>query len=200
MNATAVIDTADILLAQPIAVRPGETIDFSGTALSVDFAPISGGGVVMSASTEDGTLAFVGGEAPYFQIDLPVAGRTWRIARPTAVRGDILRRPDPANPAQIEWLGRVDLLVQPGSNSSAIALKAQAPILLDRQPYDGRIVTAPMVVGPQGPIDRSYTDEQVALLQAQLDTALSVIDVLSPPSLDFSRPAMAGVSPPVHRI
>jgi len=167
MNATAVIDTADILLAQPIAVRPGETIDFSGTALSVDFTPIRGGPVVMSASTADGTLAFVGGDAPYFRIDLPVAGRTWRVERPTAVRGDILRRPDPMNPAQIEWLGRTELLVLPGSSSAAIALAAQAPVLLDAQPYDGRIATAPMLIGPQGspayPAFDPLTDEGKAL-------------------------------------
>lgn len=151
MNATAVIDTADILLAQPITVAPGETVDFSGTALSVDFTPIRGGPVVMSASTADGTLAFVGGATPYFRIDLPVAGRTWRIERPTAVQGDILRQPDPSNPAQIEWLGRVALLVNPGSNSPALATSDRQGIRLrDVQPYDGRIVTAPMVVGPQG--------------------------------------------------
>lgn len=150
-NATAVIDTADILLAQPIAARPGESIDFSGTALSVDFEATPGGGVVMAASTSDGTLAFVGGPAPYFRIDLPVAGRTWRIARPTAVRGDILRRPDPSDPSKVEWLGRITFTVNPGSGSPAIAQKAQAPVLLDIQPYDGRIVTAPMAVGPQGP-------------------------------------------------
>ncbi|KQP67590.1 hypothetical protein ASF52_19035 [Methylobacterium sp. Leaf112] len=150
MNATAVIDTADILLAQPITVAPGETIDFSGTALTVDFASIRGGAVVMSASTADGTLAFVGGAAPYFRIDLRVADRTWRIARPTSVRGDILRRPDPMNPAQVEWLGRIELRVLPGSISDAIILPAQSPVLIDAQPYDGRIVTAPMVMGPQG--------------------------------------------------
>lgn len=150
-NATAVIDTADILLAQPITVAPGETIDFSGTALSIDFAPIRGGPVVMSASTADGTLAFVGGATPYFRIDLPVAGRAWRVARPTAVRGDILRQPDPASPAQIEWLGRIDLIIHPGSDSSGIAGAAQAPVLIPAQPYDGRIVTAPMLIGPQGP-------------------------------------------------
>lgn len=38
--------------------------------------------------------------------------------------------------------------------------------------------------GPPGPVDRSYTDDQVALL-------LEAIDLLTPPSLDFSKPKNA---------
>ena len=53
--------------------------------------------------------------------------------------------------------------------------------------------------GEQGPIDHSYTDAQVAVLQGELNAALGIIDALSPPNLDFSRPAMVGISPPIHR-
>lgn len=41
--------------------------------------------------------------------------------------------------------------------------------------------------GPDGPTDHTYTDAQVAILLGQLDA-------LSPPSLDFSRPAMVGAA------
>jgi hypothetical protein len=67
----------------------------------------------------------------------------------------------------VEWLGRIELLVLPGSSSEAIALAAQSPVLLDAQPYDGRIVTVPMLIGPQGPpaypAFDSLTDEGKAL-------------------------------------
>jgi hypothetical protein len=55
------------------------------------------------------------------------------------------------NPERIEWLGRIEFFVEPGSNSSGIATPARAPVLSSGQPYDGRIVTAPMIVGPQRP-------------------------------------------------
>lgn len=149
---TAVIDTADWPLAVPLQPAAGRPIDFSGSTLTIALTPIFGGPVVAEASSADGSLTFVpasGAVPAYFALDLPVAGRAWRIGRPTTVAGDILRRPDPDGPA-VEWLGRVTLRVLPGSDSSAIAQAAPAPVLIDAQPYDGRIATAPMLVGPQG--------------------------------------------------
>ena len=151
--ATTVIDSADWSLAIPIATAPGETIDFSGTLLTIALTPILGGEPIATADSTAGTLTFVpaAGLVPaYFALDLRVKDRTWRVSRITKVMGDILRHPDPAFPLYIEWLGRVSLTVRPGSNSSGIALPSMAPVLTDAQPYDGRIVATPMLVGPQG--------------------------------------------------
>ncbi|KAB1079401.1 hypothetical protein [Methylobacterium soli] len=150
---TSVIDTADWRLAIPLQA-PGDPLDFSGTLLTIALTPILGGPPIATADSEAGTLAFMpasGAIPAYFALDLRVKDRTWRISAPTDVVGDVLRHPDPAFPAYIEWLGRVRLKVLPGSNSSGIAAAAGfSPVLIDAQPYDGRIVTAPMAFGPQG--------------------------------------------------
>ena len=154
-HATAVIDTADWLLAIPVRAADGTSVDFSATPLSIDFRPINGGPVVCSASTAVGTLAFVAATTmpavdAYFRLDLRVAARTWTVSAPTAVYGDLKRHPDPLDPAREEWLGRVALTVHPGSDSAGITAVASTPILLPVQPYDGRILAAPLLVGPQG--------------------------------------------------
>lgn len=149
---TAVIDTADWVLAVPLEAS-GNPLNFSGTSLSIALTPIFGGPPIARAQSADGSLTFVPATADtlaYFAINLRVKDRTWRVARQTAVDGDILRHPDPGNPLYTEWLGRVSLTVAPGSGSTGILTPAQAPVLTDIQPYDGRIVTAPMALGIQG--------------------------------------------------
>lgn len=150
MNPTAVIDVADWLLAVPIQPVSGQTVDFSGTALSLALTPTFGGDPIAVASSEDGSLTFVPGAVPYFAINLRVADRTWRVSRTTTIFGDILRHPDPTNPDHVEWLGRLTLRVNPGSNSTGIATPATSPVLIPAQPYEGRLVAAPVIVGPQG--------------------------------------------------
>lgn len=54
------------------------------------------------------------------------------------------------------------------------------------------IIEAIAVPGEQGPDNTGYVNAQIAALQAQ-------IDMLLPPSFDFSRTAMAGVLPPTRR-
>ena len=154
-HATVVIDSADWLLAIPVRATDGSDVDFSATPLSIAFRPINGGSVVCEATTEDGMLEFVAATTmpavdAYCRVDLRVAARTWTVSAPTAVYGDLKRHPDPLNPLREEWLGRVALTVHPGSDSAGIAAVASTPILLPIQPYDGRIVAAPMLVGPQG--------------------------------------------------
>ncbi|TXN33888.1 hypothetical protein [Methylobacterium sp. WL19] len=150
MNPTAVIDNADWLLAVLIQPVSGQTVDFSGTALFLALTPTFGGDPIAIASSEDGSLTFVPGATPYFAIDLRVADRTWRVSRVTSVLGDILRYPDPANPDHVEWLGRLALRVHPGSSSSGIVSEATSPVLIPAQPFEGRLVAAPVIVGPQG--------------------------------------------------
>lgn len=150
MNPTAVIDVADWLLAVPIQPVAGQAVDFSGTALSLALTPVFGGDPIAVASSADGSLTFVSGPAPYFAIDLRVADRTWRVSRVTSVLGDILRQPNSANPDHVEWLGRLALRVHPGSSSSGIASLATSPVLILAQPYEGRLVAEPVIVGPQG--------------------------------------------------
>lgn len=149
---TAVIDVADWHLAIPLKATSG-TLDFSDTLLTIALTPILGGDPIATANSEAGTLTFVpaAGLVPaYFALDLRVKDRTLRVGRPTHVVGDVLRHPDPLMPLYVEWVGRVSLTVLPGSNSTGIATPAFAPVLTDAQPYDARILTAPMVVGPQG--------------------------------------------------
>lgn len=150
MNPTSVLDTADWLLAIPVKQASGEAIDFSGTALSLAFTPVFGGEPIATASSTDGSLSFVPGLNPYFAVNLPVANRTWRVSAITTVFGDVLRQPDPLNHLLVEWLGREALRVHPGSNSSGIASAASSPVLIPAQPYDGRLVMTPLIVGPQG--------------------------------------------------
>jgi hypothetical protein len=150
MNPTPVIDTADWLLAVPVQTVAGQTVDFSGTVLSLALTPTFGGDPIAVASSEDGSLTFVPGAVPYFAIDLRVADRTWRVSRTTTIFGDILRYPDPANSDHVEWLGRLALRVNPGSNSTGIATPATSPVLIPAQPYEGRLVATPVIVGPQG--------------------------------------------------
>lgn len=143
---------------------------------------VQGGAPVATADSNDGSLVFVpaSGSAPaYFTLDLPVAARTFRVKAVTAVAADILWHPDPNDPAPADWLGRVQFRVHPGSGSAGIALPAQAPVLIPAQPYEGRIATEPMVVGPQGPVDRSYTDEQVADLIGGAPTGRQTLKGLS---------------------
>ena len=169
---TSVLDTADWSLAIPLA-SPGP-LDFSGGRLKAAVTTVQGGAPIATATSDDGSLAFVpasGSRAAYFKVDLPVEGRTWRTKTVVSVAADILWYPDPNDPAPADWLGRVFFVVHPGTNSAGIALPAQAPVLIPAQPYEGRIATEPMVVGPQGPIDRSYTDEKVAVLEGKLAAA-----------------------------
>ncbi|WP_407529454.1 hypothetical protein [Methylobacterium oryzisoli] len=179
LHATAVIDTADWPLAIPVRAADGTSVDFSTTPLSIGFRPINGGPVVTSASTAAGTLAFVAATSTvdaYFRLDLRVAARTWTVSAPTAVYGDLKRHPDPQNPASEEWLGRVALTVHPGSDSAGIATAASTPVLLPVQPYDGRIIAAPLLVGPQGapgalpalPVDVATVDYTLGLVGGEL--------------------------------
>ncbi|AWN43178.1 hypothetical protein DK389_25125 [Methylobacterium durans] len=150
---SSVIDTADWLLAVPIATLPGQDLDLSDTLLTVALTPTLGGAPIATASSEAGTLTFVPATddvPPYFAIDLRVADRTWRIGRPTVVLGDIKRHPDPGNLARTEWVGRVELKVHPGSDSTGLAGGGYAPVLIPAQPYENRLVTAPLMIGPQG--------------------------------------------------
>lgn len=147
---TAVIDSADWLLAVPIKAAAGQGVDFSGTPLSVAFAPAFGGEPVATAQSSDGSLVFVpaAGSVPaHFTIDLPVTDRTWRTDAPVTVVGDILRTPQAGH---TEWLGRVAFVVHPGSASGSVARIGHGPVLLPAQPYDGRVSSAPLIVGPQG--------------------------------------------------
>lgn len=153
MLSTAVIDTSNWHLAIPLQTT-GDSVDFSGTLLTIALTPILGGTPIATADSEAGTLTFVlaAGLVPaYSALDLRVKDRTWRVGRPTHVVGDILRRPDRMMPLHVEWLGRISLTVQPGSSSTGIAAASQAPVLINAQPYDGRIVAAPMLAGLQGP-------------------------------------------------
>lgn len=148
---TSVIDSADWLLAVPIAA--GSDLDLSDTPLTVALTPTLGGSPIATASSQNGTLTFVpasGEVGPYFAIDLRVKGRAWRIGRPTVVVGDIKRHPDPGDLDRTEWVGRVELMVHPGSDSSGIAANSFAPVLIPAQPYDARLLTNPVFLGPQG--------------------------------------------------
>lgn len=254
MAATSVTDTTDWLLAQPIA-STGD-LDLSATLLTATFRPIFGGDIIAEVSSEDGGLVFVpavGNQPAYFAISVPVKGRTWRIGRPTSVKGDIERKPDPTNPDRVEWLGRIDFNVMPGTSSAGVANAVTNPVLVPAQPYDGRLVVGALYIGPQGTPgeateeflngvatvetgvaqvaeartvvedavvqtgeDREAADSARAAAQtaragaqtartgaqeayaaaeairAELADALLTIDVLSPPTPDFARPAMAG--------
>lgn len=150
---TSVLDTADWTLAVPLLANDGSSLDFSGTLLTATVAPVFGGDAIATVSSATGTLTFVAasGNLPaYFSVRVPVEGRTWRASRPTKAIADVKRHPDPSHLATEEWLGRLNFMIQPGSDSSGIAVSAYAPVLLDVQPYDGHIASPPMVVGPQG--------------------------------------------------
>lgn len=254
MAATSVTDTTDWLLAQPIA-STGD-LDLSATLLTATFRPIFGGDIIAEVSSEDGGLVFVpavGNQPAYFAISVPVKGRTWRIGRRTSVKGDIERRPDPTNPDRVEWLGRIDFNVEPGTSSAGVANAVTSPVLIPAQPYDGRLVVGALYIGPQGlpgeateefltgvatvetgvaqvaeartvvedavvqtGEDREAADSARAAAQTartgaqtartgaqeayaateairvELAAALLTIDVLTPPNLNFSRPAMNG--------
>lgn len=204
---TAVIDCADWHLAQPLQPSPGTTLDFSGTRVRIAFAETVGGPAVASADTENGTLAFVpasGGALPYFAITLPVAGRSWRVSAPKRVFGDLRREPDPLNPATIEWLGRIELEIHPGSDSSGIAAKALRPVLLPVQPYGGALALGALQIGPQGapspasglpplPVDAATRDYTLGLIGGALAWVPTGEATETPGLLAFTSPTASSL-------
>ncbi len=144
------LDTADWLVAVPVRQPAGQIIDFSDTLLTIALTPKTGGPSIATLTSEGDGITFIPGAAPYFAITSYVEDRPWRTSKNTTLIGDILRHPDPARPARTEWLGRIEFDVEPGSNSPGVTAPIRNVVLNPVQPYGGRLIRVPLLVGPQG--------------------------------------------------
>jgi hypothetical protein len=148
-----VTDTTDWLIAYHFL--PSDDLDLSGTLLRVEFRPVNGGEVVATASSEDGSLVFVpagNGDPAYFALKIRAKDRAWRVARTTAIKGDVRRYPDPLNPDYVEAIARLDLTVHPGTNSPGVGSPAQNPVLVSINALQSRGANAALILaqGPRG--------------------------------------------------
>lgn len=155
MNATKVVDTSAWLLTVPLLPTAG-TLDFSTGVLTAEFRASSGGALIVAASSvdPDNSITFKsasGSDPAAFLIDLPNDRRTpFTVPRQTAVFADVKWHPDPSRPSLNEPVGRIELVVIPGTDSPGVAVASGVPVLLPAIYYDERILTTPIVVGPQG--------------------------------------------------
>jgi hypothetical protein len=155
MNATRVLDTSAWLLSVPLLPAAG-TLDFSVGLLTAAFTSTLGGLPIVTASSvdPDNRITFVPATADAvakFLIDLPNDRRTpFTVQRPLSVFADIKWHPDPTRPAYNEPVARLELLVEPGTDSPGIATPSGVPVLMPAIYYDERILAAPIIVGPQG--------------------------------------------------
>lgn len=155
MNATRVVDTSAWLLTVPLLPATG-TLDFSVGLLTAAFTSTLGGPPIVTASSvdPDNRISFVPATADVaatFLIDLPNDRRTpFTVARPLSVFADIKWHPDPSRPAYNEPVARIELLVEPGTDSTGIATPSGVPVLTPAIYYDERILATPVLVGPQG--------------------------------------------------
>lgn len=155
MNATRVVDTSAWLLTVPLLPAAG-ALDFSVGLLTAAFTSALGGLPIVTASSvdPDNRITFVpatGDAAAVFLIDLPNDRRTpFTVQRPLNVFADIKWHPDPSRPTYNESVARLELLVEPGTDSSGIATASGVPVLTPAVYYDERILATPIIVGLQG--------------------------------------------------
>lgn len=206
--ATTVIDTAGWQVVVPI--KPA--LNLTGSHLTATVAERFGGAVVALDSAVlvpgyDGAheidwTADANGLTDRLILTVTQAKRgAWLAAGSNGLPGLVtlfadVKRTVAGSYRDPEPLGRTSFVVMPGTDSPAVAAARGAfqAILVPAQGLQ-TITAVALQVGPQGPVDTAYTDEQVAGLKAQLAAAALQIDALTPPSLDFSRAAMAGVQP-----
>ena len=155
MNATKVVDTSAWLLTVPLLPTAG-TLDFTNGLLTAEFRSTLGGALIVAASSVDPNNSITfraasGIDPAVFLVDLPNDRRTpFTVRQQTTVFADIKWHPDPSRPSLNEPVGRIELLVIPGTDSPAIAVAATVPVLLPAIYYDTRILAAPLQIGPQG--------------------------------------------------
>lgn len=146
---TAVIDTADWALIVPI--RP--PLNLTGSRLRATLAPARGGPPACTIDSADGSISWVAdasGVSDYLIIRAAKSLRgSWQATLPTSVFFDVHR--SVVGSAADEWLGRTNVLVLPGSDSSIVTQpQASGFVLIPGQPCTG-VLLPTLQTGPQGP-------------------------------------------------